>query len=211
VSVPGIFVDKTLLMRRPRRTGAAAPQAAFRVVEVDDVEGILSHGHQAGRDSEAERVRQRRRHGLRFFSLLEHDTVVANTWAVRGGARFLDEAMLVLQLAPDAACLRDVFVRPADRGRGIFRQLVESLEHGPLDGISDLWSCVEAGNLASIAAHRRAAFAPAGEVSTVALFDRLMWRRPSLPDALECRDYDASRHWLWMDDRARAFRCSQLA
>jgi GNAT superfamily N-acetyltransferase len=209
VSVPGIFVDRTLLMRRSRRP--AASQGTYRVVELDDVEAILSHGHATGRDAGAERVQQRRRHGLRFFSLLEGDTVVASTWAVRGGARFLDEAMLVLKLAPDAACLRDVFVRQADRGRGIFRQLVESLEAGPLDGISDLWSCVEAGNRASIAAHRRAAFETAGEVSTVALFDRLMWRRPSLPDALECRDYDASRHWLWLDDRARGFRRSQLA
>lgn len=209
MSVPGIFVDKTLLMRRSR--GAPGPPCGCRVVEVDDVDGILSHGGAVGRDAEVARVRQRLGHGLRFFSLLEGETVVANTWAVRGGARFLDEAMLVLKLAPDAACLRDVYVRQADRGRGLFRQLVEGLEHGPLDGIRDLWSCVEAGNRASIAAHRRAKFAPAGEVSTVALFDRLMWRRSSLPDALECREYDATRHWLWLDERARGFRRSQMA
>jgi GNAT superfamily N-acetyltransferase len=209
VSVPGIFVDKTLLMRRPRRDATPAP--ALRVAEVDDVDGILAHGRAAGRDATPERVRQRLQHGLRFFSLIEHDTIVANTWALRGGARFLDEAMLVLRLGPDAACLRDVFVRPAERGRGLFRQLVEGLEHGPLSGICDLWSCVEAGNLASIAAHERAAFSIAGEVSTVALFDRLMWRRCSLPDALDCRDYAASRHWLWLGERARGFRRSQLA
>jgi GNAT superfamily N-acetyltransferase len=209
VSVPGIFVDKTLLMHRPRRP--EAPQGTCRIVEVDDAGGILAHGRAVGRDVPVERVRQRLRHGLRCFSLLEGDRVVANTWAVRGGVRFLDEAMLVLELGPDAACLRDVQVRPADRGRGLFRQLVERLEQGPLDGIRDLWSCVEAGNRASVAAHRRAAFAIAGEVSTVALFDRLMWRRPSLPDALECRDYDASRHWLWLGAHARGFRRDQLA
>jgi len=209
VSLPGIFVDKTLLMRRLPH--AAAPQPALRILEIDDVEGILSHGRAAGREAAPERVRQRRRHGLRFFSLIEQGTVVANTWAVRGSVRFLDEAMLMLRLAPDAACLRDVFVRPADRGRGLFRQLVEGLEHGPLAGIRELWSCVDASNPASIGAHRRAAFAIAGEISTVALFDRLMWRRPSLPDALECRDYEASRHWLWLDERARGFRRAQLA
>jgi hypothetical protein len=209
VSVPGIFVDKTLLMRRPR--SALAPQGACRIVEVDDVDGILAHGRAVGRDPEVARVRQRLGHGLRFFSLLEGETVVANSWAVRGGARFLDEAMLVFALAPDAACLRDVHVRPADRGRGLFRKLVEGLEHGPLEGIRDLWSCVDAANRASVAAHRRADFATAGEVSTVALFDRLMWRRPSLPDALECCDYDASRRWLWLGARARGFRRQQLA
>jgi hypothetical protein len=209
VSLPGIFVDKTLLMCRSRR--APAPHGPYRVVEVDDVDGILSHGHAVGRRADVERVGQRRGHGLRFFSLLEGETVVANTWAVRGGARFLDEAMLVFELSPDAACLRDVQVRHADRGRGLFRRLVEGLEHGPLQGIRHLWSCVEAGNRASIAAHRRAQFVPAGQVSTIALFDRLMWRRPTLPDAMECRDYDATRHWLWLDERARAFRRSQMA
>ncbi len=156
-------------------------------------------------------LRQRREAGLRFFSLRRAGRSIANTWAIRGGERFLDEAMLVFEFGAADACLRDMYVEVGARGAGVFAQFVRALESGPLAGIERIWSCVEANNAASIAAHRRGGFATAGSVTAIALFDRLMLRRSRLPAGLNCRDFAASRRLLWMDARARAFRQAHLA
>jgi GNAT superfamily N-acetyltransferase len=207
--IPSLRFDRTIVMRRPQLPDADAGR--FTVAELAGEEAIMADCAAVQRGTSLERVRQRSARGLRFFSLREQGRVVANTWLAAGGERFLDEAMLVFELAPDDACLRDVFVNPADRGRGLFARLVATLAAGPLHGRRALWSCVERSNAASIAAHRRAGFVPAGSVLAVDAFGVLLWRRARLPRDLHCREYARSRSLLWMDAGARRFRLDRMA
>lgn len=209
--IPGLLVDTTRLMRRRCGTPVATQTPAGEVVEIDDLDALLADCASIGRQTSPERCRLRRRRGLRFFSFRHDGASVANTWLVRGGERFLDEAMLAFELGPDEACLRDMFVRPAARGRGAFASFVLALERGPLAGAASLWSCVEDGNAASIAAHRRAGFESHGKVGAMVLFGHLMLRRGAPPDELPCRAFEPGRRLLWIGARARAFREQHLA
>jgi hypothetical protein len=209
MSVPGVLTDRTLLMKRPK--GAAAARRSLALAELHAEEAILADCSAVWRETRRERVCQRRARGLRFFSLREAGRVVANTWVADGGERFLDEAMLVFELDPQEACLRDAFVNPADRGRGLFSDFITTLERGPLEHIGAMWSCVEHSNATSVAAHRRAGFTVAGDVLAVTLLGALMWRRAKLPAGLRCREYASRNAFVWLGARARQFRQNRLA
>lgn len=208
MAVPGLFIDTTVLMRRhckPDEVGS------YEVVRLHEDDRVLADCRSIGRQAQLDRCIRRRLAGLQFHSLRHGGLSIANTWTIRGGERFLDEAMLAFELGANDACLRDMYVHHDQRGRGVFAQFVRALEAGPLAGIARLWSCVERDNVASIAAHRRAGFEAVGEVSAIALFDRLLLRRSRIPRELNCREFRSSRRLLWLDARARAFRLAHLA
>mgnify|MGYP003387846709 CR=1 FL=1 len=150
-----------------RRLCGTTTVTGLAIIEVTDPKAILEHCTAAGRTSEPERVARRLGHGLRFCSLLENGQIVANTWLIRSGARFLDEAMLKFELHSDASCLRDLYVRPESRGQRIFARFIGMLESGPLVGKRELWSCVDADNRASRAAHSHAGFELPATVSSL--------------------------------------------
>lgn len=197
-------------MRRRCAAGTTTGDA-LEIVRIVDDAAVLADCRAIGRQAQAERCALRRRAGLHFFSLRRAGRSIANTWAIRGGERFLDEAMLVFELGANDACLRDMYVDDAERGKRVFGQFVRALEAGPLAGIERLWSCVEAGNAASLFAHRHCSFEAVGDVSTLAFFNRLMLRRWRIPAELHCREFAATRRVLWLDAPARAFRQAHLA
>ena len=100
-------------------------------------------------------MRQRLRPGLRFFSLLERD----GRWSRTPGPCAVARASSTKR----CWCCSWRRMRPACATSSSGRRIAaaafsgsssRALEHGPLAGIRDLWSCVEAGNRASMSAHR---------------------------------------------------------
>lgn len=122
-----------------------------------------------------DRLRARFEHGLRFLVLREEGRVVATTWLVRKGERFIDEAGVGIVVGNGVLSLRDVFVAASERGRGRFAILLDAmLAREP--GARALWSVVEHGNRASRRAHERYGFRPAGRIEVVHLLGQLMLR-----------------------------------
>lgn len=122
-----------------------------------------------------ERLRARFAHGLRFFVLREEGRVVATTWVVREGERFIDEAGLGVVAGNGVLSLRDVFVSASERGKGRFRVLLDAVL-GREPGARAVWSVVDRGNRASRRAHEGYGFRPAGRIEVVHLLGRLMLR-----------------------------------
>jgi GNAT superfamily N-acetyltransferase len=122
-----------------------------------------------------ERLRARFEHGLRLFVLREEGRVVATTWVIREGERFIDEAGAGIAAGNGVLCLRDVFVSASERGKGRFAILLDAvLARAP--GALAVRSVVDRGNRSSRRAHERYGFRPAGRIEVVHLLGRLMLR-----------------------------------
>lgn len=209
---PGFRHEHTLLMCRGASTARdPAFSAIAELAEPRGADEIMTDCLACGRSADAMRTEQRLRLGMRYFSLRRDGRVIAGTWAIRGGERFLDESMLAFDLDMQSASLRDVFVHPAHRGTGAFAELIDAVQSGPLRGIDGLWSFVDPRNAASIRAHERSGFGVRGWSWSWTAWDRVMWRGHRLPLELPCPEYRPDRRLLWLDADARHFRRTHLA
>jgi GNAT superfamily N-acetyltransferase len=114
-------------------------------------------------------------HGLSFHILREEGRPVASTWIVPRGERFVEEIGLGLAVAEGTLWLRDVFVAPAERGRGLFALLLNGL-HNHRPATAALWSDLRRGNRPSLHAHLRYGFDPVARFEVVHLWSRCMIR-----------------------------------
>ncbi len=163
------------------------------------------------RDFPEERLRLRFQRGLRFVALREGGRVVATTWVVPpGGERFIDEAGAGLRLGTDAASLRDVFVAPGERRRGLFPTLVGAIL-ARVGGLKALWSVVDRSNEASLHAHLRSGFEIMGRLQVVHLGGLVMLRLRWPGHILGGSTYAAGRRILLTGDAYRTFRAERLA
>jgi GNAT superfamily N-acetyltransferase len=159
-----------------------------------------------------ERLRQRFERGLTFFALREQSgQVVATAWVVPpGGERFIDEAGAGLRLGTDAASLRDVFVAPGERRRGLFSTLVGAVT-ARVGGLKALWSVVDRSNAASLHAHGRSGFEIMGRLEVLHLAGLVMLRLRWPGHLLEGSTYAEGRRILLTGDAYRTFRAERLA
>ncbi len=203
----GITLDTTLMMRRRAQPSSIASPG--ELVAIESPEDIVADCAATGRASSLERARMRADHGMRYFCLREEGRSIAGAW-ITHTRRFLDEAMLLFELGPGDACMRDVFVAPGRRGERVFSRLVAALVGGPLQGGSALWSCVDARNAASVHAHQRCGFESLSRIRTLSAAGWLL-RSFEIPDGLACNAYAPARSALRLDAGARAFRAAHLA
>ncbi len=127
----GITLDTTLMMRRRAQPSSIASPG--ELVAIESPEDIVADCAATGRASSLERARMRADHGMRYFCLREEGRSIAGAW-ITHTRRFLDEAMLLFELGPGDACMRDVFVAPGRRGERVFSQ--PSMRMPKVDGVA---------------------------------------------------------------------------
>ena len=151
------------------------------------------------------RLAQRLRNGL-WLARFDVDGVpVATTWLAGGaGGRYIDELNWLLPMAPRDLWLRDVFVAPAWRRRGLFVQMVAALRQ--LDGGADrcIWSDVDWDNLPSMRAHEAAGLRVVARAKALDLFGRLRIRSALPPWPLPVVEIDPAARWVWLRGATRA-------
>ena len=122
-----------------------------------------------------ERLLARFRHGLKFFVLRAGEDIAATTWVVTEGEQFLDEEGVGLLVPPEGLWIRDIFVAPERRGRGLFAILLDGVRE-QLPKIQSLWSVTDRDNRPSLRAHFHYGFEPIARLTTLHLAGRLMIR-----------------------------------
>ena len=126
-------------------------------------------------------------HGLRFFVLRSPERAVATTWVVPAGERLLEEPGVAFTVPAGALWLRDLFVVPAERGRGRFGQLLDAIRDRWPDR-SVFWSDIRHGNRPSLRAHLAYGFEVVSRYEVVHLFSRVLvrlrWSREPLPSTV---------------------------
>jgi GNAT superfamily N-acetyltransferase len=115
------------------------------------------------------------RHGLRFFVLRSPEQPVATTWVLTAGERFVEELGVSFSVPTGALWLRDLFVVPAERGRGRFAALLDAVR-ARWPGESVLWSDLRHGNRPSLRAHLGYGFEVVSRHEVLHLFSQLLIR-----------------------------------
>ncbi len=125
-----------------------------------------------------DRLEGRFEHGLRYFELRgEGEGPVASTWIVPGGERYLDEIALSLALPSRGLWVRDVWVRPDQRGRRRFGELLDRILGSFFPESRSLWSDLDPDNRASLKAHLHYGFEPRASGCATRIGGRWMVRR----------------------------------
>jgi len=170
---------------------------------------VLAINLALGRHFPEERLRTRFERGLRFFALRKGDRVVATTWIIGPGERFIDEAGVGLIVESDALSQRDVFVAPAERGHGLYALMMDAVvARSP--GLRKLWALVEGWNRTSLRAHRRYGYEPAYRVEVLHLAGRLMVRLRSPDREALGTVFGGRRRFVLTGQRYRRFAAERV-
>jgi GNAT superfamily N-acetyltransferase len=168
-----------VLHRPPGEAPSADPGEDRPAVDLRDLgrdeAGIRTLNDRLARGLSALAVATRLERGLRYCALFEEDRAVASTWILPAGERFLEELGVGFPVPPDGLWLRDVWVPPAERGRGRFARLLDAVRRRWPDRPA-LWSDARHGNARSLRAHRGYGFEAGGRYEAVHLFSRVLLR-----------------------------------
>jgi len=171
----GIVATDGLVLQCRGRSGSTPPPeyslAGYRAFEheVVEVNRLLRRGFPE------ERLLARFRHGLKFFVLRAGEDVAATTWIVTEGERFVDEEGVGLLVPADGLWVRDIFIAPQRRGRGLFAVLLDGVRE-QFPKVHSIWSDVDRDNHPSLSAHLRYGFEPVARFTTLHLAGQLMIR-----------------------------------
>jgi GNAT superfamily N-acetyltransferase len=187
----GIQHSHILVLRCPLESATPDPPG----LELEDVGPTdprvreLGGGFDRGLTDAA--VEARFRHGLRFLVLRSPDGTVATTWVLTAGERLLEEPGVALTVPTGSLWLRDVFVVPAERGRGRFEELLDAIR-GRWPDRSVLWSDIRHGNRPSRRAHLAYGFEVVSRYEVVHLFSRILVRLRWSPDPVPSTAFGGS-------------------
>jgi RimJ/RimL family protein N-acetyltransferase len=145
-----------------------------------------------------QRLAQRFGNGLRYFALYAGDTPIGSTWAAVGTARYVDELNWLLPILPTEFWVRDVFLSPAWRGKGLFPALLRLLAEHHVPGCTAAWSDVDWPNAQSMRAHRNAGFEVYTRARTFDIAGRLRLRSPLPSWHLPVLEMNLSQRLLWL-------------
>lgn len=149
--------DIALLRRTVTEDDREPPPPLQQRVVVPQESAIVEMHAALGHRIAATVLERRLRHGLPFVVYEADGQAVGSAWLVRG-QRYVDELGWLFPIGDDEVWLRDVFVKPALRGRRVFSAIVASLISRDGAACQGLWSDVDWDNAASINAHRAAGF-----------------------------------------------------
>ena len=163
------------------------------------------------RDLTEERARRRFGRGLCLYALEDQGRVLATTWIIRNGERFIDELGIGLAASGNKVWLRDVYVNPNHRGRGHFGQLLNAIRVASGDQIESFSSVISTDDEPSLRAHlkfgfRRLASYTILELSRLFVF-RLRWPLRPRP----CSVLAPSRRFLVNGPRYRTFIAERMS
>ena len=134
--------------------------SGYRTIEIhaNELSRIRAVFGSMGHLTSTDRVERRFRNGLRFFVQMAGDEAIASTWIIRGGDRYLDEVNWLLPVSETEIWIRDIYVKPSWRGKGVFGALIASLARLQVRPCTSIWSDVDWSNRSSMRAHLAVGF-----------------------------------------------------
>lgn len=192
------------------RETALTGDQRFIELRAEDAERISRADRRYGRRGDLSRIRDRFRHGLRYFAIEEEQGLVAWFWMAHNCPRYFDELCWLLDLGAAHAWGRDAFVAPERRGRKILSAMMDlaaALEERPVRYLSD----VSASNFVSLRAHKSLGFKRLATVRSLAVGKRLLIR--SLPPACipQPGAIRPERRVLWLSPQEREWHRAHIA
>ncbi len=116
--------------------------------------------------------------GLYFYLVQDSNKCIATAWIHPAGQRFVDETGYLLKAAGNSIWLRDVYVIPEYRGRGIFSDFINQISKQYYPAALYMFSDIEKNNLRSKNAHQRCGFKFIATFKVFHFFNSLMIRSP---------------------------------
>ncbi len=180
--------------------GAGTAVQELRAVELLPAQAALIlqlHEQMAHRMSQP-RMDQRFSNGLRFFAFYQGEQLLGSTWAAIGGGRYVDEVNWYLPIPPSEFWVRDVFIVPSQRGRGLYAQVLRLIAQGHVPGCTAAWSDVDWVNQASMRAHAKAGFLVHARLRALDFDGRIRLRGPTPAWHQPVTEIEPGRRWLLM-------------
>jgi hypothetical protein len=199
--------DTVILEASPRK----AKNPNFRVVERTKPLEVARVYQDLSRSMEPGRIEGRLEQGLRFFAFSEGDRLVGSSWFVSAGRRFLDESGLEVRIDNRTIWVRDAYVDPAVRGRGLFGSMLDALVMGPFKHVTRIMSDVTAQNEPSLRAHYNYGFRNLARIHTIHVAGVAMRRSGDYAQLRELGGFKPDRRFLFTGSRFRAFVRERLA
>jgi RimJ/RimL family protein N-acetyltransferase len=203
-------VDRLVLLvaeRPPSR-----PTAYHLVERTGDVDAVVGTCRAMSRAAlPPARFERRFAHGLRYFELRDGSETIATTFIIWRGTRFVDELGLHLPVPEHSIWIRDVFVSPTVRGRGVFEQFFDALLGRVFPDVTTIWSDTESSNAASLRAHAKYGFRVAGHLRALTVAGAFLWRREEPGRVSSCDGYRARQRFLRVGSEFKAYRARYLA
>ncbi len=198
-----IYLHDVALLKANRPGDDSSPgsiAADYRSVELTAAQGQeIMQLHQAlGHRMTQPRLDQRFGNDLRFFAFHQGDTLLGSSWVAIGGARYIDELNWSLPIRPTEFWVRDVFVMPSQRGRGLFAALVKLIAQRHVPGCTGAWSDVDWINGTSMRAHAHAGFEVHARLRALDFDGRLRLRGPAPPWHEPVLEIDPGKRLLLM-------------
>jgi RimJ/RimL family protein N-acetyltransferase len=170
-----------LVCRQPRAATLTLQSLSTEEFTEKDSAHIFSLHAQLAHRMTQQRMDQRFGNGLRFFALYVGAELAGTTWAAVGNGRYVDELNWFLPILPTEYWVRDVFIPPQWRGKGLFPAFVRLLAENHVPGCTAVWSDVDWPNTGSMRAHRNAGFEVVARVRALELAGRWRLRSPLVP------------------------------
>jgi len=181
--------QSVVILRKPLRDLAPVPPHWVLDELGDRPEAVIETYRALGRAVPETWLRRRCDLGQRFFVLRDGDQVLATTFVLAGGERFLDEFAQGLAMPAASFWLRDVYVVPARRGERLFGTLLDAVLARRFPDTRELLSDVRRDDAPSLRAHRRYGFEECGAVESWHLAQRVMWRSSRVPSLRPATDF----------------------
>lgn len=167
--------EEILIMSRAVDPAATAGPIDVREYQEDAVQ--VEHLYGAiGHRTSIQRITQRFSQRLRFYEGRRNGELVATTWMVMPGSRFVDEIGLHLVVPAESIWIRDIFVKPQARGQGVFGAFVSAIQFYFHPHCRAVWSDVSLEDRSSLRAHVATGFKKRALLKFLHLGNRLMWR-----------------------------------
>lgn len=178
--------------------GVVTPGVRLVEYSASQAAQILQLHQQMGHRMSQPRLDQRFRNRLRFFAFHEGDALLGSTWVAIGGGRYVDEVNWYLPIRADQFWMRDVYILPAQRGRGRFAALLKLMAQVQVPGCSAVWSDVDWVNHTSMQAHAKAGFSVQARLRALDFDGRLRLRGPQPSWHEAVHEIEPSKRWLVM-------------
>lgn len=144
------------------------------------------------------RMDQRFRNGLRYFAFYQDQQLLGSTWAAVGDGRYVDEANWYLPIQKTEFWVRDVFIIPTLRGRGLYASVLKLMAQRHVPGCTAVWSDVDWVNKASMRAHTKVGFSVHARLRVLDFDGRIRLRGPCPAWPLPVTEIDLDKRLLLM-------------
>lgn len=204
-----VWLEHAIILRkeilRPPDAVGQARLAEHRTLN----ERMLGAYRQRGNDISPERLTRRFELGLRFFELVDGATYLANTWIVSKGTRFIDEVGYCFALISDELWVRDIYVSPRERGRGLFALLLDQVLREAFPRARVLWSNTDYKNRSSFRAHRRYGFEETEALRSLLVARHLLFRHRLVREVVS--GFHPERRIVWLGSEWHRYVEANLA